>query len=238
MHRTRRRTLLATIGGPAYRGPARRDDAGGSGSSTGSGSTEGGSGSTGDTDGDDGQGDKGTQGDGTGSKPNIDGDLDKDRAARAIAAAREGERKAKDAAKAANDRTAAILKAAGLTADGKEDPEQALKDAAEKADKATTALRDKSLRLAVRENADKAGVDATAVIDSSSFRDTVKELDSEAADYDDQVVAAMKKALKANPRLAAGAAGTTRQGGDHTGGTGGKSRSGSLEEALKRKLGT
>lgn len=236
MHRTRRRTLLA-IGAVAYRGPARRDDAGGSGSSTGSGSTEGGSGNN--NDGGDGQGDKGTQGgDGDGKTPNIDGDLDKDRAARAIAAARAGEAKAKAEAKAANDRTAAILKAAGLTPDGKEDPEQALKAAAEKADKATTALRDKSLRLAVRENADKAGVDAEAVIDSSNFRDSVKELDPEAADYDDQVVAAMKKALKANPRLAASPAGQgpARRGADHSGGgEGGKERPKSVREALARK---
>ncbi|GIJ10738.1 hypothetical protein ACFFMR_18910 [Micromonospora andamanensis] len=235
MHRTRRRTLLA-IGGLAYRGPARRDDPGGP---TGSGSTEGGSGTA-----DNGsQGNEGGQGnEDSGSKtPEIKGEFDPERHARALASAREGEKKAKEAKKAADERVAAILKAAGLTPDGKEDPAEQLKAARETADKAQQKLRDKSLRLAIRENASKAGADPVAVIDSASFRDTVKELDPDADDYDDQVVAAMKKAVKANPKLAAGTAGqgsgTGRQGADHTGGTGGRSRSTSLTDAVKRKLG-
>ncbi|MGI5180294.1 hypothetical protein ACQEVZ_28645 [Dactylosporangium sp. CA-152071] len=83
MYRTRSRLLLA-LDGP-HRGPARRDDAGGTGTSTGSGSTEGGA--SGDS-----QGDTGAQDDST--KPNIDGDLD-------------NEKKAKAAAKAADERVAA-----------------------------------------------------------------------------------------------------------------------------------
>lgn len=233
MHRTRSRMLLA-LAGP-FRGPARRDDAGGTGTSTGSGSTEGGSGG-------DGQGDTGAEDDSTTGKPNIDGDLDKDRAARSIAAARDGEKKAKAAAKAADERVAAVLKAAGLTPDGKTDPADQLAAAKADADKATQKLRDKSLRLAIRENADKAGVDPAAVIDSSSFKDATAELDPDAADYDDKVVAAMKKALKINPRLAAttagqGSSGTGRQGADHTGGGTSRTRSGNLTDAVTKKLG-
>ncbi|TCB97575.1 hypothetical protein E0H26_11695 [Micromonospora zingiberis] len=213
----------------------------GEGSSGGDGGTGGGDG-TGSTDGGGDQGAEGGQGDDTGTKtPEIKGEFDPERHARALASAREAEKKAKEKAKAADERVAAILKAAGLTPDGKEDPAEQLKAARETADKAQQKLRDKSLRLAIRENASKAGADPVAVIDSASFRDSVKELDPDADDYDDQVVAAMKKAVKANPKLAAGTAGqgsgTGRQGADHTGGSGGRSRSASLTDAVKRKLG-
>jgi hypothetical protein len=241
MHRTRRRTLLA-IGALAYRGPARRDDAGGSGTSTGSGSTEGGSGSSGDGgNGDGDQGGKSGQGDDTGKTPKIQGDFDKERYERTLAAAREGERKAKDAVKAANDRVAAILKAAGLTPDGKEDPAEQLKAARESAEKAASKARQSAVELAVYKHAGKAGADADAVLDSRAFLGAVADLDPEAADFSDKVTAAIKAALKANPKLAAGTAGqgsgTGRQGADHTGGSGGRSRSASLTDAVTRKLG-
>ncbi|MFI7547215.1 hypothetical protein [Actinoplanes sp. NPDC049599] len=173
-----------------------------------------------------------------GKAPKIEGDFDAERAQNTIAAARQAEAKAKAEKRVADDRVAAVLKAAGLTPDGKEDPAEQLKAAAAKADQAAERLRDKSLRLSVRENADKAGVDPAAVIDSSSFRQTVADLDVDAADYDDQVVAAMKKALKANPRLAADTkgAGAGKQGADHSGGgTGGTGRPSSLREAFARR---
>ncbi|MEU7590684.1 hypothetical protein AB0A95_30885 [Micromonospora sp. NPDC049230] len=202
----------------------------------GSGEGDTGTGTGGDTDGDP-AGDTGQDDDGT-KTPKIVGEFDKERHERALAAAREGEKKAKAEKKAADERVAAVLKAAGLTSDGKTDPAEQLKAAAEERDKATQKLRDKSLRLAVRENADKAGVDATAVIDSSSFRDATAELDPDAADYDDQVVAAMKKALKANPRLAATAAqGAGKQGADHNGGGSQKSKPKNLTEAIAARLG-
>ena len=198
----------------------------------------------GDTGDDSGDGGDDTDQDGTADQdgdsktPKIDGELDKERAARALASAREGEKKAKAAARAADERVAAILKAAGLTPDGKTDPAEQLKAAAEERDKATQKLRDKSLRLSVRENADKAGVDPAAVIDSSSFRTTVAELDPDADDYDDQVTAAMKKALKSNPRLAATAGqGPGKQGADHSGNGGGKSKPKNLTDAITAKLG-
>lgn len=248
MQHTRRRTLSALAGqiiGYRRNGVPIRLAAGGSGnggSSSGDGSAGGGDG-TGSTDGGGDQGAEGGQGDVTGDtkKPEIKGDFDPERHARSLQAARDGEKKAKDAAKAANDRLAAVLKAAGLTPDGKEDPAEQLKAAREAADQAQQKLRDKSLRLAIRENASKAGADPVAVIDSASFRDSVKELDPDADDYDDRVTDAMKKAVKANPKLAAGTAGQGsgpgRQGADHTGGSGGRSRSASLADAVKRKLG-
>ncbi|MFI5852275.1 hypothetical protein ACIA7R_31370 [Micromonospora chalcea] len=198
--------------------------------------------------GDGGAGDGGTDGDqdgdpagqdGDGKKAKIEGDFDPDRAARAIAAAREDAKKAKAESKAKDERIAAILKAAGLTPDGKTDPAEQLKAAAAERDKAQQKLRDKSLRLSVREYADKAGVDPTATLDSSAFRESVAELDPDADDYDDQVLAAMKKALKANPRLAAdtGTKGAGKQGADHSGAGGQKSKPKTLEEAITAKLG-
>jgi hypothetical protein len=212
--------------------------AGGSGEGgDGGGGAAGGAGDGTDGGGESGQ-ESGSQGEGT-KTPEIKGEFDPDRHARALASARESEKKAKEAKRAADERVAAILKAAGLTPDGKEDPAEQLKAARETADKAQQKLRDKSLRLAIRENADKAGADPVAVIDSASFRDSVKELDPDADDYDDQVVAAMKKAVKANPKLAAGTAGqgSGRQGADHTGGGSGRARPTSLDAAVRRKLG-
>lgn len=197
----------------------------------------------GDTDGDgspDGDQDGSPSQDGDSSKkPDIKGDYDPERAARAIAAAREGEKKAKADAKAEKERVAAILKAAGLTPDGKTDPAEQLKAAAEERDKAQQKLRDKSLRLSVRENADKAGVEPTATLDSTAFRAAVAELDPDAADYDDQVTAAMKVALKANPRLAAAqdGQGPARQGADHSGGSNGRQRPASLGAAIAARMG-
>ncbi len=218
MHRTRTRTLAAIAGIRSYWGPARRD---GAGDGPGSGTADGGGG-TGDNTG--GEGDStGKAGEGDTGKPNIDGDLDKDRAARAIQSAREGEKKAKAEAKAERDKVAAILKAMGLSADGKTDPAEQLKTAADERDKIQQKYRNKSLQAAILEHASKAGADPTAVKDSLTFRDSVADLDPDAADYEDQVVAAMKKAVKANPKLGAApaAGGPGKQGADHTGGSGG-----------------
>lgn len=239
MQHTRRRTLSALAGQIiGYRRDGRpiRLAAGGSGE----GDTSGDGTNSGEN-ADGGQaGDTSPDGDGTSKTPRIVGEFDKERHERALAAAREGEKKAKAETKAEKERVAAILKAAGLTPDGKTDPAEQLKAAAEERDKAQQKLRDKSLRLSVRENADKAGVDPTATLDSASFRDTVTELDPDAADYDDQVIAAMKAALKANPRLAATAAqggqGPARQGADHSGGSNGRQRPTSLGAAITARM--
>lgn len=170
--------------------------------------------------------------------PNIKGDLDPDRAARAIASAREAERKAKEKARAADERLAAILKAAGLTPDGKEDPADQLKAAREAADKATARARQIAVELAVYKSAGKAGADPDAVLDSRGFLAEVSELDPEAKNFADQVVDAMKKALKANPRLAASAGqGPGKQGADHNGGGGQVPKAKNLTEAITARLG-
>ena len=208
-------------------------DGDGSGSGDGTAGTDGGQGQT---DGD-GQGDSTTSKDG----PNIDGDFDADRAKRAIAAAREAEKKAKGDAKAAKDQVAAILAAAGLKPDGTKDPAEQLKEASAKATAAETEARTAKIESAVLRRASKAGGDPDALLDSTSFMNSMKDIDPAAADFGDQVTAAIKTAVKNNPKLAAGAAGqgsgTGRQGADHTGGSGGRARSASLADAVKRKLG-
>ncbi|MFG2059672.1 hypothetical protein ACGFI9_37240 [Micromonospora sp. NPDC048930] len=247
MQHTRHRTLSALAGQIiGYRKDGRpiRLAAGGSGEG-GSGGDGAGSGSgdgTGNTDtGGDGQADKDGQGDGTGSKdgPNIDGEFDADRAKRAIAAAREAEKKAKGDAKAAKDQVAAILAAAGLKPDGTKDPAEQLKEATAKTEAAETRARNAQIELAVYKRAGKAGADPDAILDSTSFMNTAKDLDPDAADFADQVVDAMKKAVKANPRLAATgtSAGAGKQGADHSGSGGSRSRSRDLTSAVAKKLG-
>jgi len=231
--------LAGQIIGYRRNGQPIRLAAGGSGDGPAGG--EGGSGD-GSTNGDGNQGDQGDQGDDTGSKtPEIKGEFDPDRAKRAIAAAREAEKKAKANQKAADERLAAILRAAGLTPDGKEDPAEQLKAARESADKATARARQTAVELAVYKSAGKAGADPDAVLDSRSFLTAVADLDPEDSDFADKITDAIKTAVKNNPKLAAGTAGqgsgAGRQGADHTGGSGGRNRSTSLAEAVKRKLG-
>ncbi len=92
------------------------------------------------------------------------------------------------------------------------DPNQALQDMSDK-------LRDYQLRDAVREAAvDKA--DTAALLDSTSFLATVKDLDPSADDYAAQVAAAVDAAVTANPRFASAPVVPARSGGDTSTGTG------------------
>jgi hypothetical protein len=202
---------------------------------SGEGDDNGGEGDDGDADGDqDGTADQ----DDDGKKAKIKGDLDPDRAARAIAAAREGEKKAKAEKKAAEERVAAILKAAGLTPDGKTDPAEQLKAAAAERDKAVARARDTAVELAVYKRAGKAGADPDAILDSRGFLGSVAELDPDAADFGDKVTAAIKAAVKANPKLAATTGqGAGKQGADHNGGGGQKGKPKNLTEAITARLG-
>jgi hypothetical protein len=177
-------------------------------------------------------------GDGT-KKPDIKGEFDPERHARSLAAAREGEKKAKAEAKAEKERVAAILKAAGLTPDGKTDPAEQLKAAAAERDKATAKARDTAVELAVYKTAGKAGGDPDAVLDSRGFLAQVADLDPDAADFADKVTAAVKAAVKANPKLAAASAGQGpgKQGADHSGGGGQKTKPKTLTDAITAKLG-
>ena len=140
MHRTTR-----TLFGRLFRtGPARRDDTAGRDPDNG--------GPTSKPD-DSGTGDQGD----SDKTPHITGDFDPDRAARTIAAARDGEKAAKAAAKQAQERLTAVLKAAGLTPDGKQDPAEQLRDALAERDKASTAARQSAVRLAVYQAAGEVG---------------------------------------------------------------------------------
>ncbi|TDC81899.1 hypothetical protein E1193_13430 [Micromonospora sp. KC606] len=246
MQHTRRRTLSALAGQViGYRKDGRpiRLAAGGSGDADGDGAGSDGGDSAGGTDaGGDGQGGKGGQGDGTSSKdgPTIDGEFDAERARRAIAAAREAEKKAKGDAKAERERVAAILKAAGLTPDGQADPAEQLKAVAAERDAAAAQARDTAVELAVYKRAGKAGGDPDALLDSTRFRAAVKDLDPTAVDFDDKVTDAIKAAIKANPKLAAavtGGQGPARQGTDHTGGNnGGRQRPAGLGAAIAARM--
>ena len=204
----------------------------------------GGNGEGDETGGDDGDGDADDQADDNGKDdgkktPKIDGDFDPERAKRSLAAAREAEKKAKADKKAADERVAAVLKAAGLTPDGKEDPAEQLKAAAAKADQATAKARDTAVELAVYKSAGKAGADPDALLDSRGFLSQVADLDPEAADFRDKVTTAIKAAVKANPKLAAEAPkGTGRQGADHSGNGGGQAgKPKNLTEAIAARLG-
>lgn len=203
---------------------------------SGEGDDSGGEGDDGDADADqDGDADQ----DDDGRKAKIKGDYDPDRAARAIAAAREAEKKAKADKKAADERVAAVLKAAGLTPDGKTDPAEQLKAAAAERDQATQKARDTAIELAVYKRAGKAGADPDAVLDSRGFLAQVADLDPDTADFGDKVTAAIKAAVKTNPKLAATTTGqgAGKQGADHSGAGGDKSKPKTLEEAIAAKLG-
>ncbi|SCL16368.1 hypothetical protein GA0074692_6872 [Micromonospora pallida] len=171
--------------------------------------------------------------------PKITGEFDPDRHARALAAAREGEKKAKEARKAADERLAAVLKAAGLTPDGKTDPAEQLKAAAAERDKAVARARETAVELAVYKSAGKAGADPDAVLDSRGFLAQVADLDPDAADFPDKVTAAIKAAVKANPKLASTPTGQGpgKQGTDHSGAGGQKGKPKNLTDAITAKLG-
>ncbi|HEX8631139.1 MAG TPA: hypothetical protein VF755_23520, partial [Catenuloplanes sp.] len=173
-----------------------------------------------------------------GKDPKIDGDFDADRAKATIAAAREGEKKARAEKKAADDRVAAILKAAGLTADGKEDPETQLAALKDRAEQAETRAQQLATRDAVRSGAAKHAGDAEALLDSQKFLSKLGDLDSTAADFSDKVADLVKAEVKANPKVAATATpgqGPGRRGADHSGGTGNEGRPKNLREAFARR---
>ncbi len=195
----------------------RREDPAQSGGASGGGapSTDGGEGGNADPD--------TSSQDGTpaeGKAPKITGEFDPDRAARSLAAARAAEDKAKNALKAEKDRVAAILKAAGLTADGKEDPEAKLKELADRTAAAEAKAAQLTTREAVRTAAGKHAADAELLLDSNAFAGKLAKLDHTADDYSDKVADLVKAEVKANPRYAAVKPAAGGRGVDHTGGAG------------------
>lgn len=234
MYRTRRRALTLMSGiwqAPIPpRGGWHRNDPGDGGGDGSAGGGPAGGGAN------DGAGDDDKPGDG----PNIDGDFDAERAKRTIAAARASEAKAKAETKAEKERVAAILKAAGLTPDGKADPEQQLRELTERATAAEQRAAALATRDAVRTAADKHQANAAELLDSRKFADQLTELDPTADDYGDKVADLVKKAVKDNPArfgTTPAKGGPGRSGSsDHTGGNGARQRPAGLGAALAARM--
>lgn len=123
-------------------------------------------------------------------------------------------RSERDAVKTeADDRIQAILKTLGVESGENEDPEQAAAQAREQAE---ADAREARVELAVFKAAPDKNADATALLDSRSFLDRVKDLDPTDTDA---LAAAIGQAVEDNPRLAATQA-AARSSADFTGGDG------------------
>ncbi|MDG4832420.1 hypothetical protein O7627_24375 [Solwaraspora sp. WMMD1047] len=242
MHHTRSRTLSALAGqiiGYRRNGTPIRLAAGGSGDGDSGGDGDGSSGDdTGSNDGD-GQGADGDPG--TGKTPKIKGEFDPDRALRDLGKARDDAKREKDARiKAEQDQQAkldAVLVALGLKPDPKTDPAATAAKVAKELTDAQAQNRELRIENALYKLAGKAGGDVDALQDSRGFMKALADLDPTAADFEKSVTAAIRDAVKANPKLAAatqGGQGPARQGADHGGGNNGRQRSGSLSAAVSR----
>jgi hypothetical protein len=114
-------------------------------------------------------------------------------------------------------RVAAILKAAGINADGEEQPDpEAL---ASQLEERGTELWSKSVELETYHSAVKHGVKAEALTDSVAFWEAVGELDPSDPEFAAGVDAAIAAAVKANPGLKV-PQGAARSGADFTGSPG------------------
>ena len=93
----------------------------------------------------------------------------------------------------------AIAKALGLK--GEDDPVKAAQTAAEQRDAAQLEAKKTRIENAVLRMANKNGADPDSLTDSRSFMSALEALDSAAADFREQVDAAIKKAVESNPNL-------------------------------------
>lgn len=176
--------------------------------------------------------------------PAVKGDFDPDRAMRDLGKARDDAAKAKAAADAAvKGRTElidTIAVALGLKPDPKTDPNALAAQAAKELTDMRAQATELRVENALLKLAPKVGADVDALGDSRQFMKQLAELDPDAKDFDKQVEAAIKEAVKNNPKLAAGAApggqGPARQGVDHSGGAGGRQRPASLGAALAARM--
>lgn len=116
----------------------------------------------------------------------------------------------------ADQRVAAILKAAGIETDEGTDPEQAAADDRKARETAEADARAARVELAVHRAAPGKNADATALLDSRAFQARVQDLDPTDSDA---LAAAIDKAVEDNPRLAATQA-AARSSADFTGGNG------------------
>lgn len=90
---------------------------------------------------------------------------------------------------------------------------------AEQLNESRATARATAVELAVHRNSGKHGADPDALLDSRGFLTAVAGLDPAAADFTTKVDAAIKEAVKTNPKLKA-ALGAAVSGGDFSGGTG------------------
>lgn len=177
---------------------------------------------------------------GDGKKPKFTGDFDPEKAERALASAREAEKKAKAEAKAEKERIAAILAAAGLTPDGKADPEQQLRELTERATAAEKRANALAVKAAVRDAADEHKANAAELLDSQKFLGQLADLDPSDSDYGDKVAKLVAKAVKEHPAkygTTPAKGGTGRSGSsDHTGGGNGRQRPAGLGAAIAARM--
>lgn len=161
--------------------------------------------------------------------PQFTGDFDPDRAARALAAAREAEKAAKAQAQEAvaraqekEEQLAKVLKALGKTSDADEPPDPA--ELTAQIEAAQSAAWRSSVELQVHRIAGKLGGDPDRMLDSMSFIDTLDELvdaDPASADFRTQVEAKVREAIDRNPTFKAGSSGPRNPAPDQSQGRGG-----------------
>lgn len=188
--------------------------------------------------------------------PKLDGAFDPERALKAIGKLREetgslkdtlaAERQAREAAeqKAAHQQQELVQKFADLfgvkTGEDRPPTPEELAAQVTAAQSETKASRDQArqtaVQLAVYRTAGQHGGNPDALLDSHTFRTAVKGLDPTAANFGDDVQAAVKKAVEANPLLAAKApeptpAPTPKGGAPMDGAPGGKRQLGAADVA-------
>ncbi|MDN5860911.1 MAG: hypothetical protein L0H84_20085, partial [Pseudonocardia sp.] len=107
-----------------------------------------------------------------------------------------------EAAKA-SETLAAVRKAFGLDGADQDDPATAAEKAAAERDAKDAELRTLKIERAAEKVGRKAGADVDLLLDSRGFATTVARLDPAADTFDDDLTAAVEKALDGNPRLKA-----------------------------------
>lgn len=119
--------------------------------------------------------------------------------------ARKNEERAK-ANKAEADKQAAmlakVLETLGVETDGKPDPQKVAEQLTQERDKAAAQARQTTVELAVFKAAGKLSADPDALLDSRAFAKEVADLDPASDSFGDDVTAAIKGAVKANPKFA------------------------------------
>lgn len=143
-------------------------------------------------------------------------------------------------AQAAAQQRDAVLKALGLTQEGKAAPPDPDALAAQVEQLRATAW-DNAAQAAIVRVSTGAGADPDALLDSHAFLDSLKEFaedDPNSVDFRTKMQAHVKKWVEQHPKLKTAPTGPARSGGDHPGGAGAPStRPTSLSAAIKKQFG-